>query len=123
MNTYTIKISSKHFGTVFEPLLIEAETVFDAYAEAMSKHGKECHVSFPEKEYLVIEPKQPAIAKMNYYDNYKLIAFIREHGINVISCTPYTIKVESQFCNGGIAYTEEETIGASMNAVKDYLGY
>ena len=69
------------------------------------------------------EPKPPAIAKINYYDNYKLIAFIHDHYIKVVSCTATTINVESQFCKDGTAYTEEETIRATMQDVRDYLGY
>lgn len=61
--------------------------------------------------------------EINQHDNGKLMAYIKNHYINVISCTSETITVESQYCKDGKAYTEPETIQANMKAVRDYLGY
>lgn len=60
---------------------------------------------------------------MNYYDNYKLINYIREHNVEVVSCTPCAITVNTLFSRDGEPFYEHETIPASMPDVRAYLGY
>ena len=60
---------------------------------------------------------------MHQYDNCKLIGFLKEHGVEVISCEPHTITVNAEYWQDGKSQSEPETIKASILAIKHFLGY
>lgn len=63
------------------------------------------------------------IAKLNAGDNYKLVGYLLSHGIDVQSVKPEAITVKTRFTKHGIAFDQDETIPATMPAVRAYLGY
>lgn len=63
------------------------------------------------------------INNMQTFDNYKLVGFLMEHGVEVLYCTPSTICVNSQYSREGKQYLTSEIVQANMPAIRDYLGY
>lgn len=59
---------------------------------------------------------------MTCEQNY-LVSYLKQHSIDVLGCTADQITVRTVFSKEGRAYTEQETIPASLPAVREYLGY
>ncbi len=53
----------------------------------------------------------------------QLLNYLKQHSITVLSNTDHTITVEAVYSKDGVAFTEPETIPATMQAVRDWLGY
>lgn len=52
-----------------------------------------------------------------------LIAFIESHGNKVVSNTENTITAECVYCRDGVAHVAVETFPATVQAVRNWLGY
>ncbi len=60
---------------------------------------------------------------MNYFDNYKLVHFLQQHGVKVLEVSPRSITVCTMATFETRPLCMKETIYASMPDVRDYLGY
>lgn len=60
---------------------------------------------------------------MNEFDNNKLIGYLHAHGQEVVACTPETITINGQYSLDGKAFSQLDTIPATMPEVRRYLGY
>lgn len=63
------------------------------------------------------------MATLTYQNPEDLAAYIELHCISVLSYSADNITVESCYTKDGKVFYAEETIDATWQAVRDYLGY
>ena len=63
------------------------------------------------------------INTMQCFDNYKLVGYLMEHGVEILYCTPSTICVNTKYTQHGKLKLTSEVISANMVSVRNYLGY